>query len=219
VTHYLRNCLIAGLLCSLGLPSLAESQITETEASILSITIRVYDYARVPAPIAKRAREETSRIFREAGITTEWASCRIPGQSIPEHSECQVTPLATDIHLNILPRNMARKMMNHYSEFGAAFPLPNSFGNRASIFYHRVDELAESQGASRALLLGHFMAHEIGHLLLGVNSHSETGLMHVPWDQAQRDKAYLGSLLFTEKEAQRIRSQTAARVQATQASR
>jgi hypothetical protein len=58
------------------------------------------------------------------------------------------------------------------------------------------------------------MAHEIGHLLLGVNSHSRTGLMHVPWDDTQREKAYLGTLLFTKKEAKRIQRQVAARLQA-----
>jgi hypothetical protein len=76
--------------------------------------------------------------------------------------------------------------------------------------------LAESGGASRALLLGHVMAHEIGHLLLGVNSHANTGLMHVPWDRDQREKAYLGTLLFTNKEAEQIRHQAAARLRAAQ---
>jgi hypothetical protein len=36
--------------------------------------------------------------------------------------------------------------------------MPNGFGRRASVFYHRVDELAES--GPRALLLGHIVAHE-----------------------------------------------------------
>jgi len=218
VTHYFRNFLTAGLALNLGLPSLAESRAYRSDSAVPAITVRVHDYAGVPAAIAKRAREESSRIFREAGIATEWALCAIPGQAGPGHPPWQTRPLATDIQLNILSRKMARAMMRHHSEFGAAVPVPNGFGRRASVFYHRVDELAESGGASRALLLGHVMAHEIGHLLLGVNSHSDTGLMHVPWDRAQREKAYLGTLLFTDKEAEQIRRQAAARLRAVQPS-
>jgi hypothetical protein len=127
--------------------------------------------------------------------------------------------VATDIQVNILPRTMAQVLMRHHSELGAAVTLPHGFGRHASVFYHRVDELAESGGASRALLLGHIMAHEIGHLLLGVNSHSATGLMHVPWGRTQRERASLGTLLFTDKESEQIRRQVADRLRAPQSRR
>ena len=216
MTRILQTSLIAGLLLSLALPILAESRTSEPDPLASTITIRVYDYADVPAPVAKQAQRQANRIFRKAGIETEWVSCPVPGQPLPAESKCRRKPQATDIQLNILPHKMAKKMMRHHSEFGLAYPLPDSFGSRASVFYHRVSELAENQGGSRALLLGHFIAHEIGHLLLGVNSHSDTGLMHVPWNRAQRDKAHLGTLLFTEQEADRIQLQAAARIEAAQ---
>jgi hypothetical protein len=196
----------------------AECRANRPDSTVPTITVRVYDYAGVPPVVAKRARKECSRIFREAGIATEWAPCTIPGQAVPTHPRCRMQALATDVLVNILSRRMAREMMRHHSEFGAAVPLSNGFGHRASVFYHRVDELAESGGASRALLLGHVMAHEIGHLLLGVNSHSETGLMHVPWGRDQREKAYLGTLLFTNNEAKQIQRQAAARLRTAQLS-
>ena len=214
--HYIRNLLTAGLLLNLSLPNLAESCVGRPDSAVPTITVRVYDYAGVPPAVAKRAREESSRIFQKVGIATEWTLCTTPGQVMPTHPRCETQPLATDIQLNILPPKMAREMMRHHSELGAAVPLPNGFGRRASVFYHRVDELAESGQASRALLLGHVMAHEIGHLLLGVNSHSATGLMHVPWGRAQRERASLGTLLFTDKEAEQIRRQVADRLRASQ---
>ena len=194
----------------------APQQLVATpDSAVSNITIRVYDYAEVPAPVAKRARKETSRIFREVGIETEWASCPIPGQSITGHPRCKVRPLAPDIQLNILPRKMARQMMKDHGEFGAAFPLPNAFGSRASIFYHRVDELAESQRASRAFLLGHFMAHEIGHLLLSLERHADRGLMCGGWSREDLISMSQGTLLFHPEEAQRIRAQMLERIHAS----
>lgn len=217
--HCFRNFLTAGLLLTLSQPNFAESCVGWPDSAAPTIAVRVYDYAGVPPAIAKRAREESGRIFRKAGVATEWILCTIPGQVMAAHPRCATQPLATDIQLNILSARMARKMMHHHSELGLAVPLPNGFGHHASVFYHRIDELAESGQASRALLLGHVMAHEIGHLLLGVNSHSATGLMQEPWGRDQRERASLGTLLFTEKEAEQIRRQVADRFCASRARR
>ena len=83
-----------------------------------TIAVRVYDYAGVPPAIAKRAREESGRIFRKAGVATEWILCTIPGQVMAAHPRCATQPLATDIQLNILSARMAREMMRHHSELG-----------------------------------------------------------------------------------------------------
>ena len=88
------------------------------------------------------------------------------------------------------------ELMKHHSEFGLAFTAPgDGFGSNLSIFYHRVEELSARRHTSRALLLGHLIAHEIGHLLLGSNSHSRSGIMHVPWNRSQVERASLGTLL------------------------
>ncbi len=57
------------------------------------------------------------------------------------------------------------------------------------------------------------MAHELGHLLLGVNSHAPTGLMHVPWYKKELDSIAQGSLLFTSWNGDRMRRQLLARLQ------
>jgi len=38
---------------------------------------------------------------------------------------------------------------------------------------------------SRPVLLGHVLAHEIGHILQGTDRHSETGLMKARWDSRE----------------------------------
>ena len=56
-------------------------------------------------------------------------------------------------------------------------------------------------GADAGLILGHVIAHEIGHLLLPYNSHARTGLMRGGWDTQQAMRAATGALTFTPKEA------------------
>ena len=206
-----RNCVLL-LLLSAGNPQGARAACAEPSETVRpTITVRVYDYAALPQFTANRAHVEASRIFAEAGVPTEWAVCPVSAQTMPGDRKCHVRLSATDIRLNILTAEMARKISKNDSEFGAAFLLPNGFGNFAAIFSHRVREFATRQGASEALLLGHFIAHEIGHLLLGVNSHSQSGLMRVPWDRTQMERAYLGTLLFNKQEAERIQRHVVAR--------
>ena len=47
------------------------------------------------------------------------------------------------------------------------------------------------------VILGSVIAHEIGHLLLGLNSHSDTGIMQKRWERKQLQMVTTGNLLFT----------------------
>ena len=83
----------------------------------------------------------------------------------------------------------------------------------AQVCAHCSEELANRHAATYAVILGYVMAHELGHLLLGVGSHGPTGLMHVPWYKKELDSIAEGSLLFTSPEGVRIRRQVLARLQ------
>ena len=183
------------------------------------ITIRVYDYSALPEVIARRASTEADRIFAEAGVKLRWAVCPVSAETLPGDPQCHFRALSTDIRLNLLTAEMAKEIAPDHGKFGAAFPLKNGFGNLAAVFPERIREFAASRGAPEALLLGHFIAHEIGHLLLGVDSHSKSGLMNVPWDRAQIERAFVGTLLFSRQDAERMKRQVAGRVQAASSRR
>ena len=209
-----RNAFLISLILSVALPAAASKRQPEVPENPLVISVRVQDYAGVTRGVLAKAQSEATRIFRRTGIETSWIACAVPGREVESSPLCKTQPTATDLFVRILPRKMAKKMMKHHSEFGIAATAPgDGFGSRVSIFYHRADELAERTHASRALLLGHLMAHEIGHLLLGSNSHSRSGIMHVPWNPSQMERASVGTLLFTKREGKRMRSQVGRRVQ------
>jgi len=67
----------------------------------------------------------------------------------------------------------------------------------------RVLALARNGSATLGLVLGHVIAHELGHLLLRRATHSIAGLMRSTLDL---QLAQQGRLLFTALEAQAIRA-------------
>jgi hypothetical protein len=68
-------------------------------------------------------------------------------------------------------------------------------------------ELADGRKVRLGVLLGAMMAHELGHLLLGVNSHSREGIMSIPWDARKLQHVDLGRLGFTGEQASKIQAE------------
>ena len=65
--------------------------------------------------------------------------------------------------------------------------------------------------ASKGQILGHGMAHEIGHVLLHHAAHSPAGLMRSQWDRTDFENMVGGNLHFTSKEAERVRAEVSRR--------
>src|SRR5260370_16396869 len=61
-------------------------------------------------------------------------------------------------------------------------------------------------GADIAQILGHVIAHELGRLL-GLDSHSPTGLMRADWNLTDLRNATHSYLLFTAQQAEGIRAE------------
>jgi hypothetical protein len=78
----------------------------------------------------------------------------------------------------------------------------------ASVFYKRVENLSwrlDENKQQTPVLLGDVIAHEIGHLLLGTNSHSPTGIMSARWDRDYLRLALMGLQLFSPEQSSAMR--------------
>jgi hypothetical protein len=73
-------------------------------------------------------------------------------------------------------------------------------GNHAWVFYDRVLR-AGPDDSHVAALLAHAMAHEIAHLLQGINRHSESGIMKARWSGADCARMASFPLMFTREDA------------------
>lgn len=176
------------------------------------IIVRIYNYAHVSHRTLGRAEEVTSRIFRKAGVEMAWHDCPTSHAEEEQYPACAPPLGAMAVDLRILPSSMAARFGSSGEQLG--FALASARAGSASdawVFYERVERLAESQVASCDQILGHAMAHEIGHLLLGPDSHSHGGIMRSNWDREYLEEASRGQLLFTGDQARLIRNDVQAR--------
>ena len=74
----------------------------------------------------------------------------------------------------------------------------------ATVFSDRIAEAAVRVDVDAGTLLGRVVAHEVGHLLLGVDYHSDAGLMMAEWPDAALTRAG-GAWRFSTLEAARMR--------------
>lgn len=92
--------------------------------------------------------------------------------------------------------------------FGVSLRTEDQPGQFAYVFYSHVRDFVHKNDLieHKARILGLAIAHEMGHLLLPHNTHSDTGIMRATWDREDLKRGANGKLVFSEKEAQLIRS-------------
>jgi hypothetical protein len=188
-------------------PILAETRSFNPATADLKVHVLIYNYASVTPEKLQKAQEGASTIFRKAGVEVVWIenTALRKGPGAPTLEEM-------DLILRILPQ--ARTTLASRSALGEALPCHlEKDGCIASVFFNRVKEFTDRIGISLHLVLGHAMAHELGHLLLGSNSHSSWGLMRAVWSPRDMQRAAKGDLLFTSEQAEVIGPKVLAQIQ------
>lgn len=175
------------------------------------ITVRVYNYARVLTDILTRAQSQMQRIFNRFGVEVDWLDCPISPEHLSSNRTCSSRLGPNHLVLKLLPASMSKRYGLRGDIFGFASPTKDGLpGAHISIFFSRVLDLAyhgavgSSFEDAQAIILGHMMAHEVGHLLLGPDSHGSRGVMKFPWDRRVLESMERGRLRFTTGEQKRI---------------
>jgi hypothetical protein len=192
---------VSTLMELVGLPFQSMASVAAAAPDI-AITVRVYDYAQASSTILALAEREAGRIFGDAGLKVEWLDCT------PEHSLsvpqdlCQKAIEAEDVRLRIVLAP-ARNFL-HDNVFGFAVRPA-----LATVYYKSALDFAKNDEGEFEfpIVLGCAMAHEIGHLLLGSNRHSVSGVMRAQWEREHIRQALMGALVFTPKQARLMRAE------------
>lgn len=182
------------------------------------ITVLVFNYAELSHETFAQSQIEASRIFARAAVAVEWLGCRFSAADAIRPAACEEPLGPTDFVVRILPRRMEMRQAFRQSLGITVLPAEGARGSMASVFYERVEELAKNGLASRSQVLGHAVAHEIGHLLLRSGAHAHIGIMRAYWDRQELREAAQRSLLFTPEQSERVRAEVRERSQG-QASR
>jgi len=175
------------------------------------ITIRVHNYAEANLSVLRHAERVAGDILRKAGVNTVWAECPI-GQDFTHDPICGKPHSSLDFVFSLLPRSMSDRFHLRAAVLGFAIEVDGKgFGSSASIFYDVVRDSAAQRREDLDQLLGAAIAHELGHLLLGTNSHSTTGLMSAAWSTKQLIVVQQRGLTFSSADAERLQKAVLAR--------
>ena len=190
------------LVLELGLllPLAATAQ--PAQATPVVLRVSMFDDDAVGAATLREAEREASRVFQRANIEVIWLQCPQNTSEQISLGRCAEASYPAHLHLRVVPRSRGAKI----STVGMSFLSADGKGCYADLFYERVVELQMKSHTRTAVILGHAMAHELGHLLLSSNSHSRDGLMRAQWNRGDLAEAARGSLLFSPEESTRMRS-------------
>jgi hypothetical protein len=163
------------------------------------VTVSVHNDAGIPAGTLRGAELEASRVFRQSGIEVKWLNCPQPANA-EDAAKCRTAVFPEYLQLRI-----ARRSLNLSDfTFGISYLSADGSGCYANLFYDRVAELHARSHMSLASILGHVAAHEIGHLLLGTNSHTESGIMRARWQSGELGSVGKGALFFSDAESRQM---------------
>ncbi len=165
----------------------------------LPITVSVYDDADVPRAVLGEAEHQAAKIFARAEVEVTWLNCTTSRDKAAEGCN------RFEKYEHLAMRIMRHSPHSQNDVFGVAFLSADGTGRYGDIFYDRATALQADWKVGLADILGNVMAHELGHLLLGTNSHSHIGIMKAHWQAEELRLLSRGDLGFTDQQADHMR--------------
>ena len=197
-----RRCVLGVLIAgTLAWQPAAASSGSSTSARP-HVVVRSYHGALVDGTDWQGALAAAGELLAGADVDIEWLSCDAREAAA---AACE-RPLATGelalrvVDLGTPPRYLGRLPLG-YSLVDAR----RHVGTLATIYLDRVRWLAWAAGTDVLVLTARAIAHEIGHLLLGENDHSASGLMRAVWDRDELRRGRIPDWSFTRGDAAAMR--------------
>lgn len=170
--------------------------------SIPAFRVHVVNLTEATPATITRAENEAGWILHNAGLNVVWLNCSREQAAVNPSDPCQQPLSPANVFVRVLSDQTRKGFQD--SVFGfAVFPV------LASAYYGSAIDLARAfraEGMDVPTILGGVMAHEIGHLLLGLDSHSPTGIMQAHWGRKQVRELLKRDLLFTGEQSRQIRA-------------
>jgi hypothetical protein len=174
--------------------------------------VLVYNYAQLSVGTLRAAEQEASVIYQPAAIAFQWILCSGSSSTVHLHRSCE--QVGSDrLEVRLLPHAGTKPFRPRLGELGRALlPEDGAFGTVADIYIDRCKDLVKGRLWAYEIVLGHVLAHELGHLLLGHEGHQTVGIMRSPWDKQDVNKALQRRLVFTSRQASKMREEVLARL-------
>jgi hypothetical protein len=166
------------------------------------LTVIVFNYANVPAAVLAEAQGFAEKVFQHAGVGIEWIQ---PSDTVALR-DGEESRNSSRLVMRLVPNSMIGGWASQHDLLGFSLvPADGGMGFIAGAYYQRVQQLSQRLGCRTALVLGYVVAHELGHLVLGAQSHFPSGIMSYPFDRKELRLASQGLLRFTPSQSNKIR--------------
>jgi hypothetical protein len=186
----------------------------------LIFTVHVSNYAGVNSKTLEDAEKFATAVFRNSGVEARWVAA--PAPAARRQSDPNLVPL-TQIRVSIVQKKLAEQLGFPDDDTLGYAPGTGADRQQTYVLYYKVEALAQNPAyiairgpqfyhVTKPVILGMALAHEIGHLLLNLESHSPTGIMRANWSMDDLLEASYGNLAFTTQQAESIRGDVARRM-------
>ena len=182
-------------------PILSAAEATEDPR----LVIRFHDSTGAPRESIDAAGQETVRILSDAGIGAIWVDCSGDLFDPGAEKTCSRPAGPLDVVFKILPHPGEAHGLSQETTGFSVVPNDGTPGVLAGVFLDRVLLIGRSARTWTFQIVGLLAAHEIGHLLLGTNSHSRAGIMRSELSDMTLRGTSWGHLRFSRSEANRMR--------------
>ena len=189
---------VAATFLTFPIPSFSAGAQKAPHEGPAGITVRVYNYANIDSYRLERTQKRVSGIFIEAGFAIHWIHCPRCEEERPQYPDCTPELDPNDLVLKIMPRIDMEKGGFRKDTFGL------SAGRNILIFTERLYDIAQNSEQTCDRILGLAVAHEIGHALLGNDSHSSRGIMCPRWHSKDLQLESRHSAAFTQEQIDRM---------------
>ncbi len=206
--HCLRLCIgIVAVLLGVTEFALANTASTGQAGSNPTLRVRVVNHTQATPSTLAQAEREAARILGEVGLKTVWLDCPLIQVIVVPQDPCLQPIEGNEIELRVLSDKTRIGYQDNAFGFAVA-PL------LASVYYEHAVRLSRVDDAKFEvpIILGCVMVHEIGHLLLGYNSHSDSGIMQPRWERKQVRQLMMGGLTFNTQQSKRIQAEVQERM-------
>ena len=204
-----RTWLACGLVacCCSFLQAAGQSSAPASAEVSYAIRVRVFNVVRVSPRNLAGAERAATTAFQQAEVICVWLDCTLDRAQTSRHRGCEEAFRPLDFAVAIVPRFESELGAMPRSTLGiAALQGAGGYAHNATISMERVEALAKAHDVPVEVVLGLAMVHEIGHLLLGSNTHSPSGLMRNVWDDKDSASAARGGLRFAPIDRERLRA-------------
>lgn len=178
------------------------AQARPAPADSLLLTVCVMNDAGLTDEVVANVQRRVDELFDGSGIKIRWIRGGDPGRTVEERWACE----HPEAWQRLLVRWMKGGLVTSPNELGEAFLDASGRGVITDLFLDKVERMKTEREGDFAVLLAHLTAHELGHLLLGGEPHSMSGLMQAKMSEQSLTKMMQGNFGFSRAEQKKMRA-------------